>query len=373
MNSQSYMLNKLYPLLLLSTMFCSCTGNKGQSVPETNLKGKPVVVDSAYYGSKALLLCGNLLFTLSQTQTETCCIGMLSKDSLAYYQGGFLRGHGHNEFQEVALAKGMDSCVYIAAFPSTNSQILSITKTEKAESINTVKDPGAWTKYDLASLPFFSCRFDVFNILSDSTMLVSGAPYEDIEHIMTIVNFRNPKLTPLDYWPEDTSPCEGLAKHSVYTDNCRILKGADDRFLYVCGEGNFAFIFSIEGTTVKVIKELYSLRPEYDYMGDDKIGRMNYTIRNRPARDFRVDANDSHIYVFLKEKDKDGNRAQKRRTSVCGNILEVYDWNGNLEKKIEVDHLGHNIKVTEDDRFLYLFSENPDTFKPEIWAYDLRD
>ena len=188
---------------------------------------------------------------------------------------------------------------------------------------------------------------------------------------MTIVNFRNQKLTPLNYWPDDNSPCEGLAKHSVYTDNSNIFWNRNDRFLYVCGEGNFAFIFTIMGNSVNVRKELYSLRPDYEYMGDDRIGRMNYTMRKRPARGFRVDANDNHIYVFLIEKDKDGNRAQKHRTSVCGNILEVYDWDGNLEKKIELDHLGHNIKVTEDDRLLYLFSENPDTGEPEIWMYDL--
>ena len=298
---------------------------------------------------------------------------MLDGGSLTNYQAGFHRGHGSNEFQEVALAYGKDSCIYIAAFPSTHNRFLSVTKTGKAESISAVKDPTTWTMYDLAGLPSFNCSFDVFVSLSDSTMLVPGTPYGDVEHLMTIINFKNKMLKPLDYWPEDDSPCNGLPKHSVYTDNCKIFRGADDRFLYVCGEGNFAFIFSIEGTTVNVIKELYSLRPEYDYMGDDKIGRLNYSIKNRPALRFGADVNGNHIYILQIGLDKDGKAAESWRTSVCGNEIEVYDWDGNLEKKIVLDQFGHNIKVTEDDKLLYLFSEDWETGEPQIWAYDLRN
>ncbi len=357
--------------ILLIILYGSCTGRKEQTVTVESLEGCPVAVDSSYYGSKALLLCNGLLFTWPDSPSETCCIGMLGGDCLTNYQAGFRRGHGSDEFQEVALAYGKDSCIYVAGFPSSYNRLLSVTKTGKAESISAVRNPAAWTRYDLAGLPSFNCTFDTFVSLSDSTMLVPGVPYGDVEHLMTVIDFRNRTLKPLDYWPEDDSPCEGLPKHSVYTDNCNILKGADDRFLYVCGEGNFAFIFSIEGTTVKVIKELYSLRPEYDYMGDDKIGRMNYSIKNRPPLRFQPDTDGRHIYLLMVEKDKDGNVASSWRDSACGNTVEVYDWDGNLEKKIVLDQLGYNIKVTGDDKLLYLFSEDWETGDPQIWAYDL--
>ena len=312
--------------ILLIILYGSCTGRKEQTVEVESLEGRPVAVDSSYYGSKALLLCNGLLFTWPDSPSETCCIGMLGGDCLTNYQAGFRRGHGSDEFQEVALAYGKDSCIYVAGFPSSYNRLLSVTKTGKAESIEAIKDVEAWTKYDLTGLPLFRCISDVFLSLSDSTFMILGAPYDDIEHLMTIIDFKSQRLIPLDYWPEDDSPCNGHAKHGVYTDNSIILWNDKDRFLYVCGEGNFAFVFSIEGNSIKVIKELYSIRPQYEYMGDDNIGRMNYIIKNRPVRRLRPDANDDHIYVFLKEKDKDGNPTDTD--------AEFYTWTGS---KIMID------------------------------------
>jgi len=368
---QFYMTKKNITTTLLFVALYSCSPHHQETVPVETLEGRMVVLDSAYYGMKATQLCGNLLFTWSKSPEETCCIGVLSRDSLTNYQGGFCRGHGHNEFQEVVVGQGKDSCIYIVALPSTYNRILSLTKIDETESIETLKNAEVWKKYALSDLPAFRCSFDDFISISDSTILVPGAPYGDIEHLMSIIDFKNRKLMPLDYWPEDGSQVSGFVKLGVYTDNCRLLGDGTSRFLYVCGEGNFAFIFSIEGNSVKVIKELYSLLPQYEYMGDDKIGRMNYIIKNRPIRRFRPDANSDHIYVLLQEKDIEGDFAENWRTSVCGNIVEVYDWDGNLEKKIELDHLGDDIKVSAKDDLLYLFSENPKTGDPEIWVYDL--
>ena len=52
-------------------------------------------------------------------------------------------------------------------------------------------------------------------------------------------------------------------------------------------------------------------------------------------------------------------------------MIEVYDWEGNTEKTIKLDNYGKYIKVTEDDKLLYLFSEDWETGEPQIWVYDL--
>ena len=368
---QIIMTNKNILAIPLIAILSSCFSAHEKTVPVETLEGHPVALDSAYYGSKAFLLCGKLLFTWSKSSEETCYLGILTGDSLTNYQGGFRRGHGSNEFQDVALARGKDSSVFIAVLPSGHNQILSVIRTGKAKSIEALKDVDSWTRYDVPDLPPLRCVVDAFLSLSDSTILVPGAPYDDIEHLMTIINFKNQTLESLDYWPEDDSHVEGSAKHGVYTDNCEIFWNGNNLFLYVCGEGNYAFIFTVEGKCVKVMRELYSKHPQYEYYGDDQIGRLNYIIKNRPTRRLKADVNDQHIYVFLKEKDKDGNIAESWRKSVCGNTVEEYDWEGNLKKKIVLDQLGHNIKVTDDDRLLYLFSANPDTGEPEIWMYEL--
>ncbi len=366
------MIKKLLLLFILVTFYSCCPIHKKTIIVES-LEGQSVTLDSAYYGPKALLLHNNLLFTWSKSPEETCCIGFLSEDSLSEWQGGFRRGNGPNEFQKVALAAGRDSSVYITALPSTRNKLLSVIKMGKVQNIESVKNPEAWKTYNLENLPSFRCITDCFISLSDSTMLIPGAPYDDLGHLMSIVDFKNQIIKPLNYWPEDGNKCHEHAKHCIYTDNCQLLGNGKTRYLYLCGEGNLAFIFTIDGSDIRVKKELYSEYPHYEQMGDDMIGRMNYIIRSRPIRSLRPDTNESRIYVLVVENDLNGNMSEKYDDSVCGNTVEVYDWDGNLEKIIKLDKYGKNIKVTEDDRLLYLFSENWETGEPQIWAYDLRN
>lgn len=360
------MTNKIIFFVLLLVAFNSCTSNQKKVHQYVKLNGEHVFIDSTFYGSTPQLLCGNLLFSKSNNNSEHCLVCSLSKDSLSNPHGVFRKGNGADEFHNIALSQGENASLYIVDYPNSGNQLLYLTLIRKTEDIASIKDSQSWERFSLLNLSPFRSVFDTFVSLSDSTILVPGAPYNNIGHILSVINFKKQTIVPLNYWPNDGISCDSLAKHSVYTDNCRLYTNGERHFLYLCGEERFAFIFTFDGSSLNVVKELYSEKPQYT-----GAGQGNYAIENRTGKRLKIEVNESHIYAFLIEKDRDGTLAKDYRTSIYGNIVEIYDWEGNLEKTLELDHFGKNIKVTKEDEILYLFTDKKNSGDQEIWGYDL--
>ena len=163
-----------------------------------------------------------------------------------------VHGHGQNEFGDMVLSQDNDGVLYVLDHPLEGDMgslaLTSLTKIQKTDNIATMKDPNNWEKYDLSEMPFLLCG-DRFEVLSDSTLLTVGTSKDDIRHIFSVINFKNQAFTPLDYWPNDSTP-EVLdhEKLMVYTHGSGIKGNGKDRFLYWDDSGKLAFIFTIDGT-----------------------------------------------------------------------------------------------------------------------------
>lgn len=354
-------MKKIY--LLLSVIVFSCTPNQKKINDVTELNGKRVETDSAYYGTSPILMYDNLLMSQSNATTSRCVVSILEDGRLKNSQYIFDVGNGNNEFHDIAIAKGSSSNLYVLDYPDSGNKLLSITQISNINSIDAIKNQETWKKYSLTALPSIRCVFDTFISLSDSTILVPGSPYNEIGHLLSVINYKNQTVIPLNYWPVDGVKCDSLAKHSVYTDNCHIYKNNDNLFLYTCGEERFSFIFTIEGNNIKVKTKLYSTLPDYKC-----IGNGNYMINARSGKSLVTDANDKNIYAFLVE-----DKLENNYFSRIGNIIEVYDWNGVLKKILKLDKYGNFIKVSEDNNTLYLFTNSTKSGELELWMYDIRE
>ena len=78
-------------------------------------------------------------------------------------------------------------------------------------------------------------------------------------------------------------------------------------------------------------------------------------------------ANKKNIYAFLVE-----DKLIDKRIFRSGNAIEVYNWDGVLEKTIMLDKTGDFIKVSENNDKLYLFSNNLKSGELELWMYDIK-
>lgn len=83
--------------------------------------------------------------------------------------------------------------------------------------------------------------------------------------------------------------------------------------------------------------------------------------------------NASHIYMLHCRKAADGTVAEKFQDLRGGNEVEVFDWDGNLVRRYELDRLGYNIYVNQGDKDLYLYTENPESGAYEWIRYRMEN
>lgn len=133
------------------------------------------------------------------------------------------------------------------------------------------------------------------------------------------------------------------------------------------GRDRFAFVFSIEGNHVNVIKTLYEVYP--DYKEDER--KQSYIIKHYRPEGMDCAVSSKNVYLLLTDSDKEGNKLKEFRDPLYGNTVEVYDWDGNKQKVIHLDKLGQRIMISDDNSTLYLFVRDYRAEKHEIWSYDL--
>lgn len=358
--------------LVLSFVLCmmlSCNNKPEENAPEVkeiNLKGEIVDIDSTNKTICPELLLGKLF--IGRNRYQESLAGVL--DSRHWYKADtlFVPGHGHYEFEGLALAKNKEHDLYLLNRPMAGAKLLSLTIIKDADSISNIKDVTKWKKHELSSLAPFICKSSEFIALSDSTILLPGAETDDIEHIFHVVNFKNQTITPLDYWPDDGFDGKSSPKNTAYTENATLYQDGKGHYFYQSQSGLFAFIFTIENDKVNIVKELYSEYPKYkqDEFGLNKVWMP---LEGSP-RDIMSYATDSNIYVLYKDSSRKGKKRDDWMGVLYGNTVEVFDWNGTKQKILHLDKFGHRIYVSEDNKTLYLWTED-DNDEMLLYAFDI--
>lgn len=347
----------------------SCNNKREEIISEVdivNLNGEIVDIDSINKTVCPELLVGK--FFIGRNRYQEFMGGVLDGHHWYKVDTLFVSGHGHNEFEKMALAKNKEHDLYLLNSPMIGDKLQSLTIIKDGDSISNIKDVTKWEKYRLSSLNPFICKSSIFVALSDSTVLLPGLMPDNPEHIFHVMNFKRQTITSLDYWPNDgfNGNCE--PKNTVYTQNSRLYQDGKGHCFYQCSSGLFAFIFSIENDQVHITKELYSEYPKYK-QDDSGLNKVWMPLDGSP-RDIISFATDSNIYVLYKDSSRKGVKREDWFGVLYGNTVEVYDWNGNKQKILHLDRFGHEIYVSEDNKTLYLLTDDDDD-EMLLYAFEL--
>lgn len=344
-------------ILLLITLFFSCS--EYATVNEAFLTGHVVKIDSGNIANKPqwpMFLYGDVLYSLNMDFDYSA--GKLTKNEWQKAENLLTSGHGHNEFGHMIISRDDAGTLFVLNRPRQGeSKLLSLTKIPHADSIAAVKDQTRWEKYDLCQTPSFWHSGNSFAVLSDSSILVTGAPIQELSHVFSIIDYKNQKIIPLEYWPDDGSPSDNITKTRRYIEDCSLLGNGKGKFLYRNNWGKMAFIFTINETKVNILSDLYS---------------VPFTEKPTTER-LACCADNDKIYLLLRDSDGRGKKLDKYKGQfIFGNIVEVYDWNGEKQQVIHLDYYGQSLAISEDGKTLYIFSDySDDTPEPLIYSYDL--
>ena len=355
---------KLITILIGMASFFSCSDKSGAEF-EVSLEGQLVKTD-VNKGKWPKWMFGDDIYALDHDWN--LWRGKLTRTEWQKAERVFVKGHGQDEFGVMVLSQNDDGALYILDHPFEDNMesllLTSLTKIQRTDNIAAIKDPKNWEKYDLSKMPFWLCG-DKFVVLSDSTILTVGTPENDQHHIFSVINYMNQTVTPLDYWPNDSTP-EVLddEKLMVYTSGSGIKGNGKDRILYWDDSGKLAFIFTIDGTKTNILSHIYS-----DRLPIPGIAKTPSLER------IRCCADNDRIYLLYKNLTSKGEKMEqfdRKDPFPWGNIVEVYDWDGIKKRIINLDQLGQEIMLSKDGKTLYLYSEDlQDGSDPYIYSYDV--
>lgn len=352
--------NEITFLLVVIAFLVSCTVNNN-TVDELFIKGQMVNINENE-GKDITWVFGNRAY--ARDRKANVYSGELSVEKLMRYDRLFESGHGHNEFGMVALSQGYDGSLYILDRPFAGMKLLSLTKIKHVDEISCVKNQTEWERYDLDKLPsFFTCG-DTFEVLSDSTILVTGTPADDLKHVLSIVDFKNQTVTPLNYWPDDDIPDKSINdKLIVYTEYTGIEGNGKGRFLYWNNSGLLAFIFTIDGKKMNILKNIYN-----EHLPIPDVDKTPSTERVFCC------SNSDRIYLLYLNCNEKGEKIEKfdiKDPFPMGNIVEVYNWNGEKLNVIHLDRFGRNIYISGEGKTLYLYTSYMNDENQYMYSYDL--
>lgn len=358
-------------ICLLVTLSLHATDNNS-CIHAVKLIGQEVEIDVSNEFKNVNFVFDNVLVS-SEMYGEHTGYAHVLKDNIWNNNGVELEFFKTDRTTMQRYAKGYDSSLLrMDIVMQKNMRLQKLTIAPNMKSIADINNRTSWKVFDLSTIPNLKFRSSNFALMPNNKILLGGAPIDNWNHILTIVDYKNNKLIPLDYWPNDgIDTVNAYVKNSVYTDNSQVFTNGCDRYLYKMRERRFAFIFTIDGDKVNILKYLYSDYPKYKSDG------MNKQMLEFSSEEIRCSTTNEIISLLLLDSDKNGAKLKKiylrgeNKPWSYGNVVELYDWNGNKRNVIYLDHYGQKILLSDDGRKLYLFFRDLEDNSSRIWVYDL--
>ncbi len=349
----------LAAIILLGISLTGC-GERG-SVKDTtvSITGEPISISENYDGWRIMSIVNDTVFADSYSGTQyTHQIATIAGDSMYTVLHFGRRGSGPDEFMRAAIGIANDKTPYL--IDNANGSL-------KAAKIS-VKDDG---HADVSLFPSLSEKgmsfvSSDFIVKDDSTLLLIAAPWDNPQNFFGQYNLRNGAFTPLRYWPEDGFEGSRHSKFRYYADNSRIFSNHHGKYLYSAGNGQTAFIFTIDGEDVDVEHILYDEPPHYEA---DASG-LNYDYYYN-GLEYGVTANDSIIIFLHREFKSDGRRPGEVEYGEYGKELTVWNWDGENIGSYELDNYVYSVALNSSDNKFYATGTDPETGEDLMWRYRL--
>lgn len=350
--------------------YCESAKTPTDIVKIIGLSGKPVKIAEGNDMIYPRFLAGNTFIEDKIWGNKSFHLAHFGKDGWGAPEKEFYRKE-NNGFTYLRFIKGKDNSILFTE-GGCPTGLHTLTVIPNASCADSIANTARHKVFDMSDLKDFMFWGEHYHQLSDSTIIVAGAPGMNTNHIISIIDYKNLTCKPLNYWPNDDIMTNAVEKQYVYTYLSGVYGNGKGNYLFVCDRERYAFIFSIDGDNVNVIKDLYTTNPNYE------AGDGHYPIRHRVRTEgLYCETTNDNIYFLLTDKDKFGKKIKIEdytRQYLYGNTIEIYDWDGKQRKKvIKLDHIGQRIIISDDGKTLYLFTDDfwEGDPNPQIWAYDI--
>ena len=288
-------LTKPFGYCLCCLLFILSCGDSEQGKPPViPLSGTTLKNNAENYGMRFIALVDSTFYMLSIRRDTLINAYKIKEDSLISKRSFLLYGNGPYEGRVFA---GLYDTTFNTLSLFENSGVLKYGFVIKLDSEDAVYNTSLWQKMNFDKIE--NTRFGHgFVYLSDTLLLAIGGIW-DTKNILTIINLETQETIPLQFWINDGFEKNIKVKQAVYMNNAKIFKNTIfNKYLYVCGEGRYMEIFTIDNYHVTDRKVVCNIFPKYSIAEDG----MNYRMsRETSYRGLDVVVTDNLIYAKREE------------------------------------------------------------------------
>lgn len=357
-------------LSLTIVLFLSSCKNESKNIGTIKLEGTTMgVSDPNFVIRKIICQHDSIIYMESMMKDTLINAYLIKEDSLILLHRFLKRGSGPYEMTWLTSLFDKESG-NLSFFENngalTKGYMINLNKE------NSIQDKSSWKILDFIKIKNYRSA-QSFVQISDTLLLAMGGKYHSRE-IISIINLNDMQdVIPLEFWPNDGFDQNNLVKQAVYMDNAKLAKNNTlKKYLYVAGEGKYVEIFEItEDNKITGRKIIYESYPKYEVRADNMNKKMSEDMVHHG---FYVCATDSFIYIRPVEHTYDQLRSGQSYKGYGLNyneMIEVFDWNGNLLKKYELDIPFYSFIVDEKDRIIYVETDDLETGDSIIRKYNM--
>jgi hypothetical protein len=356
--------------LLLIVVSSSCSDKKdasydGSGIELSFLDGEVMKgVDTDFLVADFIAIHNSRLYTKSITKDTLVRVYLVKGDSLILAKRFLLNGEGPYEVLNV----------FTGIYNKEKSQLTFLENAGKLMrgyiiDEDSIDVKSSWRKLDFSHIANFRAGHS-FTYISDSLLLCIGGTY-NTSSILSIINLNDiDSINSLQFWPEDNFDANVLVKQCVYMDNAKIYKNKTlNKYLYICGMGKYMEIFKLEGYNIIDRIEICKGFPKYKIKNDN----INYSQdENDMNQGFSTYATDNFIYVKPMEFTVSMLRSRanyKGYPCYYNDKIDVFDWDGNIVKRFELDTPFSSFVVDEENKVIYVDTDDLDNGDTLIKRY----
>lgn len=197
--------------------------------------------------------------------------------------------------------------------------------------------------------------------LNDDTFMYIGGDFNE-KNILTVVDIAKQRNFPCSMWFNDDYKGENVVKQGAYVINARIYKHPSKPvYIYTCGNGQYLETFSLNSEyKVENRRVILKKKPVYENTPDG----LNYKIKERdmynPQGVKFVIPTEKYLYIMLNNPihNEKGEKIDYKGYSFFHNdVFQVFDWEGNHIKNIQLELPCYNMGWDAKNSILYTLTE----------------
>lgn len=208
---------------------------------------------------------------------------------------------------------------------------------------------------------------DRFIPVDSGRVILFASEYDNPNTIISEIDYDNKKLNSLQLWPEDDFKGNPRIKRAVYNYSAYLATNGDGMYVYAAYTQPYMFLFKIENGKAQIVKTIYTDKPGYRVADDGR----NFELQSKLPHELRTFSNSRHIYALHRDRDYDDKPAKTANDARCGHRVDVFNWQGELERTLWLDKPGVHIVAHNNDSCLYVQGVADHQGQMTLRRYDL--